>query len=130
MFQHCILTVQEVIPRLTNEFVRGITYALHSVSARRQEILFSRWYDKQDIPIRLEGLWTASCIASGVGPDGFDAAGALYGCLTLCDFIEEHKSIPETYVFSDKPDLELRGTCILLMKLGTYNYPVTPEEFP
>jgi len=62
--------------------------------------------------------------------DGFDAAGALYGCLTLGDYIRENKSIPEKFELSDKPDMNLRGTCILLMKLGTYNYPVTPEEFP
>ena len=26
--------------------------------------------------------------------------------------------------------MSLRGTCILLMKLGTYDYPVTPRELP
>jgi hypothetical protein len=26
--------------------------------------------------------------------------------------------------------MELRGPCLLLMKLGSYNFPVTPEEFP
>jgi len=58
---------------------------------------------------------------------GYDAAGAMYGCLALAEQIAEKQSIPEFLELSDNPQMNLRGTCILLMKLGTYNYPVTPE---
>ena len=61
---------------------------------------------------------------------GFDAAGAMYGCLKLVKYIEERGIVPESYEFTDAPVMKLRGTCILLMKLGTYNYPITPEAFP
>ena len=30
----------------------------------------------------------------------------------------------------ESPRMHLRGVGLLLMKLGTYNYPITPEEFP
>jgi hypothetical protein len=61
---------------------------------------------------------------------GFDAAGALYGCLDLAQRIQSTGRLPEALEVSDRPSMNLRGTCILLMKLGTYNYPITPEEFP
>jgi hypothetical protein len=61
---------------------------------------------------------------------GFDAAGAMYGCLELVKYINENGRIPENFQLTDAPVLALRGTCILLMKLGTYNYPITPETFP
>ena len=62
--------------------------------------------------------------------EGFDAAGALYGCLELGRRVRELGRLPEGLDTTDGPRLSLRGTCILLMKLGTYDYPVTPEEFP
>ncbi len=62
--------------------------------------------------------------------EGFDAAGALYGCLDLGRRVRELGRLPEALDVTDGPRLSLRGTCILLMKLGTYDYPVTPEEFP
>ena len=39
-------------------------------------------------------------------------------------------SLPRSWQVHTAPDLSWRGTCILLMKLGTYNYPITPQEFP
>ena len=62
---------------------------------------------------------------------GFDAAGAMYGCLEL-----EAVRPPEPAAARAARSVRrvrksiLRGTCILLMKLGTYDYPVTPREFP
>ena len=61
---------------------------------------------------------------------GYDAAGVLYGCLDLAERIHTTRRLPESLDASDCPAMNLRGTCILLMKLGTYNYPITPEEFP
>jgi len=61
---------------------------------------------------------------------GYDAAGAFYGSLELAKVINEKGKIPEQLELSDAPVMKLRGTCILLMKLGTYNYPITPETFP
>ena len=61
---------------------------------------------------------------------GADAAGLLYGCLETADSISENNKLPESLNITNSPLMSLRGVCILLMKLGTYNYPVTPEEFP
>ncbi len=61
---------------------------------------------------------------------GADPAGAMYGCLDLARRIEEAKGLPDVLEIRERPAMSLRGTCILLMKLGLYDYPVTPEEFP
>ncbi len=61
---------------------------------------------------------------------GFDAAGAMYGCLDLAERIRDTGEIPEALDTAEAPAMSLRGTCILLMKLGLYDYPVTPQEFP
>jgi N-acetyl-beta-hexosaminidase len=41
---------------------------------------------------------------------GFDAAGAMYGCLKLAKYINENGRIPENFQLTDAPVLELRGT--------------------
>ena len=61
---------------------------------------------------------------------GADAAGLMYGCLEVSDSINKNNRLPELLDNANSPLMSLRGVCILLMKLGTYNYPVTPEEFP
>jgi hypothetical protein len=61
---------------------------------------------------------------------GFDAAGAIYGCLEVAQYVRRNRCLPERLDQCDGPHMSLRGTCILLMKLGTYDYPVTPKEFP
>ncbi len=61
---------------------------------------------------------------------GYDAAGVIYGCLDLAGKIESEKQIPAQYEISEAPEMKLRGVCILLMKLGSYNFPITPKEFP
>jgi hypothetical protein len=61
---------------------------------------------------------------------GSDAGGAMYGCLELADRIRRGGRLPERLDQCDGPRMSLRGTCILLMKLGSYDYPITPQEFP
>jgi hypothetical protein len=61
---------------------------------------------------------------------GYDGAGAMYGCLGLARRVRELGRWPEALDDAEAPSLSLRGTCILLMKLGTYDYPITPAEFP
>jgi len=61
---------------------------------------------------------------------GYDKAGAFYGTLELAKQIEQNGKLPPYLDFSDAPVMKQRGVCILLMKLGSYNYPITPEEFP
>jgi hypothetical protein len=61
---------------------------------------------------------------------GFDAAGAMYGCLELSERVRRGGRLPERLDECDGPRMSLRGTCILLMKLGSYDYPITPKEFP
>ena len=61
---------------------------------------------------------------------GADAAGAMYGCLKLAERVRRTGRLPEQLDLRDGPTMNLRGTCILLMKFGKYDYPITPEEFP
>lgn len=61
---------------------------------------------------------------------GRDAAGAMYGALDLARRLKGGRGLPAKLDTSEKPSLSLRGTCILLMKLGTYDYAITPEGFP
>lgn len=67
---------------------------------------------------------------------GTDSSGVLYGCLELCDRITASGSLPGNMHYSDQPQMVLRGACIGLQKStllpgrGTYEYPITPENFP
>ncbi len=68
--------------------------------------------------------------ADGVYIAGYDAPGLMYGCLELARRVREAKGLPDQADVAEAPAMTLRGTCILLMKLGLYDYPVTPAEFP
>jgi len=59
-----------------------------------------------------------------------DEAGILYGCMHATKLIKQTGSLPSPYQFSDTPAMKWRGISIQLMKLGQYNFAVTPEEFP
>lgn len=61
---------------------------------------------------------------------GYDAAGAMYGCLDLAGRVRALKRLPDRLDVSEGPAMSLRGTCILLMKLGHYTWEVSPKEFP
>ncbi len=61
---------------------------------------------------------------------GFDAAGVLYGCLAAAADVSRRGEIGAGARLAEAPTLALRGPCVLLMKLGSYNYVVSPEEFP
>jgi hypothetical protein len=65
--------------------------------------------------IRTEGEKTQIV---GGGP-----AGVLYG-------VEQWLSNPAATSGVEKPDFELRGTALFLMKEGSYDYQLTPQEFP
>src|SRR5271169_3701026 len=85
-----------------------------------------------DLPVparKPEGFWLLAA-ADGVRIAGFDDAGAMYGVLDLAKRVRDAGRLPENVDFSDAPAMTLRGTCVFLMKLGTYDYPVTPQEFP
>lgn len=67
---------------------------------------------------------------------GADSSGVLYGCLELRDRINAEGLLPEHIDYCDQPQMVLRGACIGLQKTtllpgrGTYEYPITPENFP
>jgi hypothetical protein len=61
---------------------------------------------------------------------GHDAAGAMYGTLDLAGRMRDSQRLPANLEETGAPSLSLRGVCVFLMKLGTYDYPVTPKEFP
>lgn len=67
--------------------------------------------------------------ADHISVTGFDPAGVLYGCVDLAGEIERQGELVEPKR-ADAPVLALRGPGMLLMKLGRYNFAVTPEEFP
>lgn len=66
----------------------------------------------------------------GIHIAGYDAPGLMYGCLELARRVHDAKGLPDQVDVAEAPTMTLRGTCILLMKLGLYDYPVTPAEFP
>jgi hypothetical protein len=57
---------------------------------------------------------------------GGGPAGALYG---VGQWLSQPQS-PTTAGVVEKPDFELRGAALFLMKDGSYDYKLTPEEFP
>ena len=61
---------------------------------------------------------------------GADPAGAMYGCIEIAQEVQRTGRLPDELNRCDGPKIALRGTCVLLMKLGNYNLPVAPKEFP
>jgi len=61
---------------------------------------------------------------------GGGEAGILYGCLKVKEEIVQNNSVPNNFKISDSPAMKWRGISLQLMKLGEYNYAITPEEFP
>ncbi|MDH7599140.1 MAG: hypothetical protein QHH07_05835, partial [Sedimentisphaerales bacterium] len=63
-------------------------------------------------------------------------SGLLYGCLQMADRISRDGKLPGGIDISDRPVFELRGVCVglqlpsVLPGRGTYEYPITPENFP
>ena len=56
---------------------------------------------------------------------GGGPAGVLYG---VGQWLSRPKAAATAGV--EKPDFELRGTALFLMKDGSYDYQLTPQEFP
>ncbi|MBN1763778.1 MAG: hypothetical protein JW860_00845 [Sedimentisphaerales bacterium] len=67
---------------------------------------------------------------------GFGESGMLYGCLELAERITEAGVLPAELDLVESPAFKLRGPCIgmqltsLLPGRDTYEYPITPENFP
>ncbi|MCL5743948.1 MAG: glycoside hydrolase family 20 zincin-like fold domain-containing protein [Acidobacteria bacterium] len=85
--------------------------------------------DPSRAPQTAEG-YRLRATGSRVDVSGHDAAGAMYGVLDLARRIQSDRRLPVRLDESAAPGLSLRGVCVSLMKLGTYDYPVTPQEFP
>jgi hypothetical protein len=65
---------------------------------------------------------------------GFDESGVLYGCLELAERIKQQKTIPQSLVYQDQPEMVLRGTCVgtkthTLPDREVYEYPYTEKDF-
>lgn len=68
---------------------------------------------------------------------GYDASGALYGCIDLVNMLKDndHK-LPQTIDMDEKPNMVLRGACVGVQKpyylpgRHVYEYPYTEEVFP
>jgi hypothetical protein len=135
----CLIVLNHVVtaaedPRIEwgfSRLVESLERAGYKVGPGKGVRLIIR-VDGRDLPessARSEG-YKISVKKGRITVTGFDAAGVMYGCLDLAERIQSSGLLPENLEFSDHPAMNLRGTCILLMKLGTYNYPITPEEFP
>ena len=61
---------------------------------------------------------------------GSDASGVLYGCMELAKRSAAAHSLPEGIDVTDRPAFKIRGTNLFWMKKSSYNWPVTPKEFP
>ncbi len=61
---------------------------------------------------------------------GFDAAGALYGCLDLARRIREMGRVPDALDVNEGPALGLRAVSVFLKKQGTSDHAITPQTFP
>jgi hypothetical protein len=85
--------------------------------------------DPARAPQKAEG-YRLQATGSGIKVFGHDAAGAMYGTLDLARRIRTDQRPPANLDETGAPSLSLRGVCVFLMKLGTYDYPVTPQEFP
>lgn len=62
--------------------------------------------------------------------EGGSEAGILYGAKKIAEIISEENALPKNLEISESPDMDWRGISLQLMKLGEYNYAITPEEFP
>jgi hypothetical protein len=61
---------------------------------------------------------------------GGSSAGILYGSRSAADIILKDNFFPKKLEILDSPAMKWRGISLQLMKLGEYNYAITPEEFP
>lgn len=67
---------------------------------------------------------------------GADSSGTLYGCIRLSNQIKQAHALPDTISLTDQPEMVMRATCIGLQKpyllpgRGTYEYPITEDNFP
>jgi hypothetical protein len=61
---------------------------------------------------------------------GGSNAGVLYGCKAAAAIILKEQKLPKDFQVADSPAMNWRGISLQLMKLGEYNYAITPEEFP
>ncbi|MFC0775253.1 alpha-d-galacturonidase [Terrimonas alba] len=67
---------------------------------------------------------------------GADESGVLYGCLAFAEQLNKSKNLLPQGLFSDAPEMVLRGQCIGLQKStylpgrNVYEYPYTPTTFP
>lgn len=61
---------------------------------------------------------------------GGSGAGVLYGCREAASIILKEKKLPSNHSVNDAPAMDWRGISLQLMKLGEYNFAITPEEFP
>ena len=83
-----------------------------------------------------EGFTIRSLKNKNIVISGADPSGSLYGCLELAERIKAGKKLPDNIVFTDHPEMVLRGACIGVQKptylpgRGVYEYPYTPETFP
>lgn len=100
-----------------NEAVKldvGIDHGLDNSASGQNGEAFHVSFDKNILKVR------------GSGP-----AGILYGSQEAAKMLTgQNLAENPGFELSDSPSMNLRGVGLLLMKLGTYNYPVTPEEFP
>jgi hypothetical protein len=83
-----------------------------------------------------EGFTISSGRNNSIVISGSDFSGALYGCLELAERVKFSGKLPSNIIYTDQPEMVLRGACIGLQKptylpgRHVYEYPYTPETFP
>lgn len=61
---------------------------------------------------------------------GGSGAGVFYGSQEAAGVVLKYKGLPAGMERSGSPAMKWRGISLQLMKLGEYNYAITPREFP
>jgi len=117
------------VPRGNDARIAYAVEQLKAVLPEKSRATVQIAVDPARAPQKAEG-YQLQVTGSRIKVIGYDAAGAMYGTLDLAGRLKDGQPLPAKLNVSEKPSLTLRGTCILLMKLGTYDYAITPAGFP
>lgn len=109
-----------------------ILAAVEKVNAQDSKIEINIQSDDSLLPqsIKKAEGFSLSINKDKISINAFDTGGAVYAGELAAQTISESDGIPEDFQVEEAPVLRWRGISLQLMKLGQYNYAITPEEFP
>lgn len=114
-------------------FAKGkILAAIEKVTAQESQIEINIQSTASKLPpsIKKAEGFSLSINKGEISINAFDTGGAVYAGELAAQVISESEGIPKDFYVEEAPVLRWRGISLQLMKLGQYNYAITPEEFP